>query len=159
VGGKPAESRAGTDWENRQQNAEAHRLRRLADAHAKLPGMKYAVIARPPVMGGKLASYDGSAAMKVPGVEKIVVIDGTPPPSKFQPIGGVALIARNTWAAIKGREALLIRGDDGPHASYDSAAYKAQLEETARKPGKVVRDEGGADKAFADAAKTVTVEY
>jgi hypothetical protein len=51
------------------------------------------------------------------------------------------------------------KGDDGPHASYDSAAYKAQLEETARKPGKVVRDEGGADKAFADAAKTVTVEY
>ena len=44
---------------------------------AKLPGMKYAVIARPPVMGGKLASYDGSAAMKVPGVEKIVVIEGT----------------------------------------------------------------------------------
>src|SRR5947199_208242 len=56
---------------------------------AKIPGMKYAVIARPPVMGGKLASYDGSAAMKVPGVEKIVVIEGTPPPSKFQPIGRV----------------------------------------------------------------------
>src|SRR5439155_16610536 len=71
---------------------------------AKVSGMKYAVIARPPVMGGKLASYDGAAAMKVPGVEKIVVIEGTPPPSKFQPIGGVAVIARNTWAAIKGRE-------------------------------------------------------
>ena len=89
---------------------------------AKLPGMKYAVIARPPVMGGKLASYDGSAAMKVPGVEKIVVIEGTPPPSKFQPIGGVAVIARNTWAAIKGRDALVIKWDDGPHARYDSAA-------------------------------------
>jgi isoquinoline 1-oxidoreductase subunit beta len=126
---------------------------------AKLPGMKYAVIARPPVMGGKLASYDGTAAMKVPGVEKIVVIEGTPPPSKFQPIGGVAVIARNTWAAMKGRDALVIRWDDGPHASYDSAAYKARLEETARKPGKVVRDEGDADKALADAAKTVAAEY
>jgi isoquinoline 1-oxidoreductase beta subunit len=125
----------------------------------KLPGMKYAVVARPPVMGGKLASYDGGAAMKVPGVEKIVVIEGTPPPSKFQPIGGVAVIARNTWAAIKGREALLIKWDDGPHASYDSAAYKAQLEETARKPGKVVRNEGDADKALANAAKTVSAEY
>jgi isoquinoline 1-oxidoreductase beta subunit len=126
---------------------------------AKVPGMKYAVIARPPVMGGKLASYDGSAAMKVPGVEKIVVIEGTPPPSKFQPIGGVAVIAANTWAAIKGRDALVIRWDDGPHASYDSAAYKAQLEETARKPGKVVRNEGDAEQALATAVKTVAAEY
>src|SRR5271165_4576522 len=125
----------------------------------KLAGLKYAVIARPPVMGGKLASYDGTAAMKVPGVEKIVVIEGTPPPSKFQPIGGVAVIARNTWAAIKGRDALVIKWDDGPHASYDSAAYKAQLEDTARKPGKVVRDEGDAEKALGSAAKTVFAEY
>jgi len=125
----------------------------------KLPGLKYAVIARPPVMGGKLLSYDGTAAMKVPGVEKIVVIEGTPPPSKFQPIGGVAVIARNTWAAIKGRDALVIRWDDGPHGSYDSAAYKAQLEDTARNPGKVVRNEGDADNALTTAAKTVTAEY
>src|SRR5271155_2500554 len=108
----------------------------------KLAGLKYAVVARPPVMGGKLASYDVSAAMKVPGVEKIVVIEGTAPPSKFQPIGGVAGVARNTWSAIKGREALTIRWDDGPHASYDSAAYRAQLEESARKPGKGVRNDG-----------------
>jgi isoquinoline 1-oxidoreductase subunit beta len=126
---------------------------------AKLPGMKYAVVARPPVMGGKLASYDATAAMKVPGVEKVAVIEGTLPPSKFQPIGGVAVIARNTWAAVKGREALVIQWDDGPHGNYDSAAYKAQLEETARKPGKVVRNEGDADKALASAAKTVSGEY
>jgi isoquinoline 1-oxidoreductase subunit beta len=125
----------------------------------KLPGLRYAVVARPLVMGGKVAAYDGTAAMKVPGVEKVVVIEGTPPPSQFQPIGGVAVIARNTWAAIKGREALVIKWDDGPHATYDSAAYKAQLEETARKPGKVVRNEGDADKALADAAKTLTAEY
>ena len=125
----------------------------------KLRGMKYAVVIRPPVMGGKLASYDDAAAMKVPGVEKIVVIEGTPPPSKFQPIGGVAVIARNTWAAIKGREALVAHWDEGPHAGYDSAAYKAQLEETARKPGKVVRNEGDADKALAAAAKNVAGEY
>jgi isoquinoline 1-oxidoreductase beta subunit len=126
---------------------------------AKLPGTKYAVIARPAAMGGKLASYDGAAAMKVPGVEKIVVIEGTPPPSKFQPIGGVAVIARNTWAAIKGREALVTQWDDGPHGNYDSAAYKAQLEETARKAGKIVRNEGDADKALQTAAKTVSGEY
>jgi len=125
----------------------------------KLPGIKYAVIARPPVMGGKLVSYDGAAAMKVPGVEKIVAIEGTPPPSKFQPIGGVAVIARNTWAAMQGREALVIRWEDGPHATYDSAAYKTQLEETAREPGKVVRNEGDVDNTLATAAKTVFAEY
>ena len=126
---------------------------------AKLPGMKYAVIARPPVMGGKVASYDAGAAMKVPGVEKVVAIEGTAPPSKMQPIGGIAVIARNTWAAIKGREALVIRWDDGPHASYDSTGYKAQLEETARKPGKVVRNDGDAEKGLSTAAKTISAEY
>jgi isoquinoline 1-oxidoreductase beta subunit len=126
---------------------------------AKLPGMKYAVIARPPVMGGKPVGYDETAALKVSGVEKVVVIEGTPPPSKFQPIGGVAVIARNTWAALKGREALAVRWDDGPHGVYDSAAYRARLEETARKPGKVVRNDGDADKALASAAKTVVAEY
>lgn len=126
---------------------------------AKMPGMKYAVVARPPVLGGKLASYDATATMKVPGVEKVVVLDGTPPPAKFQPLGGVAVVAANTWAAIKGREALTVHWDDGPHASYDSAAYKTQLEETARKPGKVVRNDGDVDKALASAAKTLTAEY
>jgi len=126
---------------------------------AKLPGLKYAVVARPPVLGGKLASHNADAAMKVLGVEKVVTIDGTPPPAAFQPLGGVAVIARNTWAALKGRDALKVTWDDGPHGSYDSAAYKAQLEETARKPGKVVRNDGDAEKALASAAKVVSAEY
>jgi len=126
---------------------------------AKLPGMKYAVVARPPVLAGKLASYDASDTMKVPGVEKVVVIDGTPPPAKFQPVGGVAVIARNTWAAIKGRDALKIKWDDGPNATYDSTAYRAELEEAARHPGKVVRNDGDAEKALASAARVVSAEY
>ncbi len=126
---------------------------------AKLPGMKFAVVARPPVFGGKLVSYDAAATMKVPGVEKVVVIEGTPAPAKFQPLGGVAVIAKNTWAAMQGRDALKITWDDGPHATYDSASFKAQMEETARKPGVVVRNDGDADKALASAAKVVTGEY
>jgi isoquinoline 1-oxidoreductase subunit beta len=126
---------------------------------AKLPGMKYAVIARPPVFGGKVVSFDADAAMKVPGVEKVVTIEGTPAPAKFQPLGGVAVIARNTWAAIKGREALNPTWDDGPNGSYDSAAFKAQIEETARRPGKVVRNDGDAEKALTSAAKVVSAEY
>ncbi len=126
---------------------------------AKLPGMKFAVVARPPVLGGKPVTWDEAAALKVPGVEKIVVIDGTPPPSKFQPIGGVAVIARNTWAAMKGREALVVKWDAGLHGSYDSTAYRTQLEETARKPGKMVRNDGDVDGALAGSVKQVAAEY
>ena len=126
---------------------------------ATLPGMKYAVVARPPVFGGKVVSFNAEAAMKVPGVEKVVTIEGTPAPAKFQPLGGVAVIARNTWAAIKGREALNPTWDDGPNASYDSAAFKAQIEEAARQPGTVVRNDGDAEKALASAAKVVSAEY
>ena len=108
----------------------------------KLPGMLFAVIARPPVVQGKVASYDASATMKVPGVVKVVTIDGTPPPAAFAPLGGIAVIAKNTWAALKGREALKIAWDDGPNASFDSVAYKAMLEDAVRKPGKIERNEG-----------------
>jgi isoquinoline 1-oxidoreductase beta subunit len=125
----------------------------------RLDGMKYAVVARPPVYGGKVKSLDSTAAAKVPGVEKIVQIPGTPPPSVFQPLGGVAVIARNTWAAIQGREALKIEWEDGPNAAYDSAAYEKQLLETARKPGKVVRNQGDFDAAYAAAAKKIEAEY
>ncbi|MBN8973839.1 MAG: xanthine dehydrogenase family protein molybdopterin-binding subunit, partial [Rhizobiales bacterium] len=125
----------------------------------RLPGMKYAVIARPPVTGGKLKSFDPADAMKVVGVEKVVEVKGWPWPSKFQPLGGVAVIARNTGAAIKGREALKVEWDDGANASYDSVAYRKQLEEAARKPGLVVRKEGDVDAALKSADKVVTGEY
>ena len=124
-----------------------------------VPGMKYAVIARPPVVGGKVASVDSSAAMKVPGVEKIVTLQPTPAPYKFGPLGGVAVIARSTWAALKGREALKITWDNGPNATHDSKAYRAQLEAAVKKPGKVERNVGDADKALASAAKVITAEY
>jgi isoquinoline 1-oxidoreductase subunit beta len=125
----------------------------------RLAGMKYAVIARPPVTGGKLKSFDATDAMKVPGVEKVMEVQGWPWPSKFQPLGGVAVIARNTGAAIKGRDALKIVWEDGANANYDSAAYRTQLEEAARKPGLVVRKEGDADAALKAADKVIVGEY
>ena len=75
--------------------------------------------------------------MKVSGVEKVMEVKGWPWPSKIQPLGGVAVIARNTGAAIKGRDALKIAWDDGANGKYDSVAYRAALEEAARKPGLV----------------------
>jgi len=126
---------------------------------AKIPGMKFAVIARPPVVGGKLVSFDASEALKVPGVEKVVEVQGWPWPSKFMPVGGVAVVARNTGAAINGREKLKVVWDNGPNASYDSAAFRKQMEETAGKPGKVVRSDGDAEGALKSAAKVVSAQY
>ncbi|MDP9783849.1 xanthine dehydrogenase family protein molybdopterin-binding subunit [Pseudomonas fluorescens] len=128
-----------------------------ADVH--LDGMLYAVIARPPVYGGKVKSVDSSAALKVPGVVKVVQIEGRPLPSEFQPLGGVAVVAKNTWAAIKGREALKIQWDDGPNAAYDSIAYRKELEAAALKPGKVVRSSGDLDDALAKADSTLEASY
>lgn len=125
----------------------------------RLPGMKYAVIARPPVTGGKLVSFDATDAMKVPGVEKVMEVQGWPWPSKFQPLGGVAVIARNTGAAVKGRDALKVVWDDGANGKYESAAYRTELEEAARKPGLVVRKEGDVDAALKGADKVIVGEY
>lgn len=128
-----------------------------ADVH--LDGMLYAVVARPPVYGGKVKTVDSGAALKVPGVVKVVQIEGRPLPSEFQPLGGVAVVAKNTWAAIKGREALKIEWDDGPNAGYDSVAYRKELEAAALKPGKVVRSTGDLDDALSKADSALEATY
>lgn len=133
--------------------------RALYGIDTRLPGMVYAVVARPPVYGGKVASFDDSEALKVPGVIKVVTIEPTPIPSEFQPLGGVAVIARNTWSAIQGRSKLKITWDDGPNKAYSSDSYKATLEEAARKPGKVVRNAGDVDGVMAKAEKRLEAEY
>lgn len=125
----------------------------------RLPGQLYAVIARPPVYGGKLRSHDASAALKVPGVLKVVTIDGMPAPPVFHPLGGVAVIATNTWAAIQGRKALVLDWEGGPNADYDSAAFRASMEQSARAAGPVVRQDGDYAAAAAGAARMLSAEY
>ncbi|HTS54032.1 MAG TPA: molybdopterin cofactor-binding domain-containing protein [Burkholderiales bacterium] len=124
-----------------------------------VPGMLFAVIERPPVVLGKAVSYDEAAAMKVPGVVKVIEINPTPMPAKFAPLGGVAVIANSTWAGIKGRKALNVKWDDGPNKDYDSDAFKAKMAEQARKPGRIERNEGDVDKALAGADKVIEHEY
>ena len=126
---------------------------------AKIPGMKFAVVARPPVVGGELLSFDATEALKVPGVEMVVEVKGWPWPSKFMPVGGVAVVARNTGSAIKGREKLEIVWDNGANATYDSGVFRKAMEETASQPGLVVRNDGDADAALKSAAKVVTAQY
>jgi isoquinoline 1-oxidoreductase subunit beta len=128
-------------------------------ADVSLPGMKYAVIARPPVVGGKAVSHDAAAAMAVPGVEAVVELAGTPPPMVFAPLGGIAVVAANTDAALKGRDVLAVEWDAGPNAGYDSAAFRAEMEKTAEAPGNVLRDHGNWDAASAAAARTVARTY
>ena len=125
----------------------------------RLPGMLYAVVARPPVYGGKVATFDATEALAVPGVVKVVTIDPTPIPSEFQPLGGVAVIARNTWAAIQGRDKLKITWDDGPNAAYSSDNYRQTLTAAAAKPGKVVRNAGDVDAAMAKAERRLEADY
>ncbi|MCW8193692.1 xanthine dehydrogenase family protein molybdopterin-binding subunit [Proteobacteria bacterium 005FR1] len=134
--------------------------RAVYGADVRLDGMLYAVIARPPVYGAKLGSFDDSKALKVPGVVKVVTVGGQP--IAFNPLGGVAVVAENTWAAIAGRNALSIQWDNstaGDNASYDSIAYRKKLEQTAKSPGKVIREKGDAEAALADADRRVEATY
>lgn len=127
----------------------------------RLPGMVYAVVARPPVVGGKVRRFDASKALAVPGVLKVVEIPAMTGAPAFQPLGGVAVVARNTWAARQGRIALQIEWDDGANSSYDSGVYRQTLEVAARKAGKVIRNQGDVAQTWKKApeAERLAVEY
>ncbi len=127
----------------------------------RLPGMVYAVVARPPVLGGKLRSVDSAEALKVPGVLRVIELPGLTGAPMFKPLGGVAVVATNTWAAMQGRKALKITWDDGPHATYNSATYRTELEAAARRPAKVLRDQGDVMQTLAQAkpADKIAAEY
>src|SRR5208283_5471133 len=125
----------------------------------RVDGMLYAAIAHPPVLGGKVKSLDDSATLKVTGVKKTIPIDPFTPPHAFQPLGGVAVIADNTFAAFKGRNRLKIEWDNGGHGVYTSPEYKKQLRETARQPGKIIHTIGDPDAEFAKGGKIFEGEY
>ncbi len=113
-------------------------------------GMVYASIEHAPVHGGRVKSVDDTAARAVAGVRQVVQVPPFEAPHGFQALGGVAVIADHTWAAFEGRRKLEIEWDSGANASYGSDAYRAQLEATARQPGKVVRNVGDVDAEFAN---------
>ena len=114
----------------------------------QMDGMLVAVVARPPKFGATVAKVDATAAEKSPGVVKVVQVPQ-----------GVAVIAKNTWGAIKGREALKIVWDDSRAEKRGSVdivkEYKALLD----KPGLVARKDGDAEAALAKAAKVVTADF
>jgi isoquinoline 1-oxidoreductase beta subunit len=124
-----------------------------------LSGMKYASIERCPVYGGTVKTFDSSGALSVPGVERVVEIKAAPVPSGYLPLGGIAVVASNTWAAQQGRQKLKIEWDYGPNAGHDTTAYRAQLEATARQSGRVAREQGDVDGALRSAARRIAADY
>ncbi|AHB48186.1 acylaldehyde oxidase [Hyphomicrobium nitrativorans NL23] len=130
-------------------------------ADVRLPGMKYAVMIRPAVLGEKLKSFDGAAALKVPGVEAVHEIEGFhEAPRKFAPLGGVAVVANSTFAALQGRDALTVEWEpSADHAGYNTDAFFEEMSETSKKPGKVIRDLGNVDTTFANAKTVFSEEY
>ncbi|HEV7485418.1 MAG TPA: molybdopterin cofactor-binding domain-containing protein [Thermoanaerobaculia bacterium] len=125
-------------------------------ADVELPGMLTAMIERCPVANGALMSYDAGPALAIEGVRAVLPMF---PPGKrgggvgrgFMPHAGVAVIATNTWAAWQGRRALkpTIKWHVSPHDTYDSVAFRKELEDATSKPGNPVRKLKDVDDAFA----------
>jgi isoquinoline 1-oxidoreductase subunit beta len=124
-----------------------------------MDGMLYASIVHPPVLGSTVKAVDDAAALKVAGVKQTATIDTFKPPVLFQALGGVAVLADNTWAAFQGKKKLKIDWETSSHSSYTSDLYKKELQETARKPGKVIREIGNVDEAFSKGGKIIEAEY
>jgi isoquinoline 1-oxidoreductase beta subunit len=124
-----------------------------------LPGMLTAVIAHPPVLFGKPSKIESDRALAVKGVRRVVELPHPKAPINMQPLGGVAVLADHTWAAMRGRAALDITWDDGPNASHDTTAYTASLRASAAEAGKVMRKVGDVEDALAKAASKVEAEY
>lgn len=125
----------------------------------QMDDMVYAVIARPPQIFGKTGNVDDRAAKAVPGVLRTVKLPDAAQPAMFQPVGGVAVVATDTWAAIQGRAALEVTWQDGPNAGHGSQAYDASLMATAQEPGTERRNRGDVASALAAADKKITADY
>ncbi|WP_297897163.1 molybdopterin cofactor-binding domain-containing protein [Shewanella sp.] len=117
----------------------------------KLDGMLYASIMRPPVLGSDVASLDDTAARKVAGVVdvyRLPVVKGAP---AFQALGGVAVIATNSWSALEGRKALKVTWTQADNSQHDSSLYLKSLIERVQQSGKVVRQVGDEVKNWPEA--------
>jgi isoquinoline 1-oxidoreductase subunit beta len=113
-----------------------------------LPGMLVAVVAHPPTFGAKVQSFDAGKAKAVKGVVDVVLIPG-----------GVAVLAKDTWSAKKGRDALTVAWDESAAFKQGSDQILARYKEMARKPGLIAKQTGDTAQAFAGAAKVVSAAY
>jgi isoquinoline 1-oxidoreductase beta subunit len=108
----------------------------------QLPNMLIASITRPPVVGATIKSLDDSAAKKISGVVDVITLKERPFPVTVNPLGGVAIVATNTWAALEARKLLKIEWDLGEKSTHDSEQFKQTLKTAVQTSGKVVRERG-----------------
>lgn len=114
----------------------------------KLPDMLTALVAHPPLFGAKVKSFDAAKAKQVAGVVDVVQIPT-----------GVAVLAKDFWAAKQGRDALSVQWDESGANTLGSAEILAQYRALAQKPGAVARSDGDAAKGIARAAKTLEATF
>lgn len=126
---------------------------------ANLPGMKYACIARAPVLDARIRNYDTSAAEAVRGVDSFARIPFTPHPRLFAPEEGIAVVADSSWAAIKGRDALKIDWDLGENAAYNTADYRRTLRNNLQVAGNAYVSRGDVDAALAGDGQLIEATY
>jgi len=123
----------------------------------KIEGMVYACIQRCPVTFGTLTSYDDSETLKIPGVLSVKKIDRIEKP--FGALGGAAVIANNSWAAIEGRKALKTIWENGENEGYSTSDYMKSLTVNVQKKAKLIKEEGNVSDAFKEADQIVEATY
>lgn len=123
----------------------------------RMPGMRFAAIARPP-FGAKLVSFEPAPALAVPGVRQVVRINGLPNPTNLQE--GVAVIADTTWAAFRGRTALRVVWDEAASRGESTTRLGERFREALQGTGAtVLRNDGDTEIAIASAARTLDAQY
>lgn len=125
----------------------------------QLPNMLIASIERPPVLLGKVKSFDASEAKKVAGVVDVIQLKDRGLPVSTMPVSGIAVLATNTWAAIEGRKKLKIEWDHGPNVVHNSETYKKELVEKVSQKGERVRSEGDVYAHAYDSERTLEATY
>ncbi|PSL03832.1 xanthine dehydrogenase family protein molybdopterin-binding subunit [Cecembia rubra] len=129
-------------------------------ADIDLPNMQVAIVKRSPVIGAKVISYNDAKALAIPGVNRVVKIEGSGiPPGLDKPLEGVAVIADNTWAAMKGRDALEIEWDLGPNQNYSSEKQLQEMLQSTSGNGKVRRERGNFNSARQQAGQVIEKTY
>ncbi|MDX3907189.1 MAG: xanthine dehydrogenase family protein molybdopterin-binding subunit [Pigmentiphaga sp.] len=139
---------------HRTDSADKVHGRALFTQDVRLPGMLVAVAAHAPRFGATVAKYDASAALAVPGVVAAIPFEGSPYRS-----AGVAVLARNTWAARTGRDALKVEWDESQAYAEGSDELLARYRKAASRPGTPAANRGNVDRAFEQAARVIEADY
>ncbi len=147
----------------RRNTIDAHDLvtgRSRFGLDTQVEGMRYAVIARSPILNGRVRSFDDSAARAVDGVLDVFTIEGPQPGEPYVILAsGVAVVATSTWAALKGRDALEVDWEPGPNAADSSEKFWQENAAMLETTGQIVTDDGDYDAAMAAAETIISRRY